>query len=165
MRSMAPSASPLPAPPTPSVARGRLGGLLGLVSVGAAMAWLWGFTVDDALITCRVAWHLARGVGYRFNASGPVVDAVTPLGFAYVLSPFAAAGPLAALSAAKWLGALLVAAAGLLFGASDLLAHLRRLWRGAPVLLGRDGAVGRLGGLGHGDGAGDVLGRRGVGDG
>jgi hypothetical protein len=73
------------------------------------MAWLWGFTVDDALITGRVAWHLARGLGYRFNATGPVVDAVTPLGFAYVLSPFAGAGPLAALSAAKWLGALLVA--------------------------------------------------------
>ena len=106
---MAPSASPPPAPPTPSVARGRLGGLLGLVSVGAAMAWLWGFTVDDALITCRVASHLARGLGYRFNATGPVVDAVTPLGFAYLLAPFAGAGPLGALAAAKWLGALLVA--------------------------------------------------------
>jgi hypothetical protein len=109
MRKMAPSAPPRPSPPTPSVARGTLGGLVGLVSVGAAMAWLWGFTVDDALITCRVASHLARGLGYRFNATGPVVDAVTPLGFAYLLAPFAGSGPLAALAAAKWLGALLVA--------------------------------------------------------
>jgi hypothetical protein len=116
MRSMASSASPLPAPPTPRAARGWLGGLLGLVSVGAAMAWLWGFTVDDALITCRVAWHLARGLGYRFNATGPVVDAVTPLGFAYLLVPFAGKGPLGALAAAKWLGALLVAGSAFCLG-------------------------------------------------
>ncbi len=79
------------------------------------MAWLWGFTVDDALITARVAWHWASGVGYRFNAGGPVVDAVTPLGFVFVLAPFAASGPLAALAAAKWLGAgsVLVAVFGL----------------------------------------------------
>src|SRR3954469_25213304 len=108
MRLMPPSASPLPAPPTPSVARGLLGGLTGLIAMAVAMAWLWGFTVDDALITCRVASHLARGLGYRFNANGPVVDAVTPLGFAYLLSPFAGMGPLGALAAAKWLGALLV---------------------------------------------------------
>jgi len=84
------------------------------------MAWLWGFTVDDALITCRVAAHLAQGLGYRFNVPGPVVDAVTPLGFAYLLAPFAGAGPLAALQAAKWLGALLTALA--VFGVG------RRIW-------------------------------------
>lgn len=84
--------------------------------MSAAMAWLWGFTVDDALITCRVASHLARGLGYRFNATGPVVDAVTPLGFAYMLSPFAGNGPLGALAAAKWLGALLVAGAAFCLG-------------------------------------------------
>lgn len=75
------------------------------------MAWLWGFTVDDALITCRVAFHLARGLGYRFNPAGPVVDAVTPLGFAYMLAPFSGSGPLGGLTAAKWLGALLTAVA------------------------------------------------------
>src|SRR3982750_279592 len=100
------SAPPLPAPPTPSVARGLIGGSTALVTTAVAMAWLWGFTVDDALITCRVAFHLTRGLGYRFNAGGPVVDAVNPLGFAHLLAPFAAAGPLGALVFAKWLGAL-----------------------------------------------------------
>jgi hypothetical protein len=90
-------ALPSPALPTPSAVRGWSGGL--------AAAGL----LDDALITCRVAWHLARGIGYRFNAAGPVVDAVTPLGFANLLAPFAASGPLGALAFAKWLGALSVA--------------------------------------------------------
>jgi len=109
-------ASPWPVPPTPSAARGWLGGLTGSATVALAMAWLWGFTVDDALITGRVASHLARGLGYRFNATGPVVDAVTPLGFAYLLAPLATGGPLAALTAAKWLGALLTALAAFLLG-------------------------------------------------
>ncbi|WP_437616231.1 hypothetical protein WMF20_20880 [Sorangium sp. So ce834] len=65
---------------------------------------LSGFTVDDALITARYAHHLARGLGYRFNAAGPVTDGVTPLGWAFALSPFAAGGPLAALAAAKAIG-------------------------------------------------------------
>ena len=34
------------------------------VSIAGALV-MWGFTVDDALITCRVAWHLARGVVRR----------------------------------------------------------------------------------------------------
>lgn len=66
---------------------------------------MWGFTVDDALIICRVAANIAGGLGYRFNKGGPVVDAVTPLGFAYLLAPAASHGPLAALRFAKWLGA------------------------------------------------------------
>ncbi|WP_437682900.1 hypothetical protein [Sorangium sp. So ce131] len=66
---------------------------------------LSGFTVDDALITARYAHHIARGIGYRFNAAGPVTDGVTPLGWAFVLAPFAAGGPLAALTAAKAIGA------------------------------------------------------------
>src|SRR5260221_4144232 len=106
---MPPRVSSPPAPPTPSAARGMLGGLAGAGAVGIAMAWLWGFTVDDALISCRVAWHLSRGIGYRFNTSGPVVDAVTPLGFANLLAPFARSGPLAALTFSKWLGAVVVA--------------------------------------------------------
>src|SRR5688572_9822626 len=55
---------------------------------------LFGFTVDDALITARYAHHLAIGAGYRFNALGPVTDGVTPLGWALALAPFAHAGPL-----------------------------------------------------------------------
>jgi len=98
----------MPPPPRPSAVRGLLGGLAAVVALGTAMAWLWGFTVDDALITGRVAWHLSRGMGYRFNADGPVVDAVTPLGYALLLAPFASSGPLGALVFAKWLGALAV---------------------------------------------------------
>lgn len=105
-----------PMPPTPSRARGFFGGLAAAGLLGASMAWLWGFTVDDALISCRVATNLARGAGYRFNAEGPVVDAVTPLGWALLLALFAKSGPLAALQAAKWLGALSVALAVLGLG-------------------------------------------------
>ncbi len=113
---MARPASSPPVLPTPGVARGVLGGFWGFGCVVAAIAWLWGFTVDDALITCRVASHLARGLGYRFNATGPVVDAVTPLGFANLLSLFAGPGPLAALVWAKWLGAGFVAVAVSILG-------------------------------------------------
>lgn len=67
---------------------------------------LWGFTVDDALIAPRVAHHLATGAGYRYNLGGRVVDAVTPLGWAFALAPFAASGPLAAFQAARVMGAL-----------------------------------------------------------
>ncbi|MEO7330014.1 MAG: hypothetical protein ABI193_15675, partial [Minicystis sp.] len=62
------------------------------------------FTVDDALISARYAAHLAAGHGYRFNVGGPSTDGVTPLGFPFLLAPFAASGPLAALAAAKILG-------------------------------------------------------------
>lgn len=79
--------------------------LAGISVLAAACAWLWGFTVDDALITARVAKHVALGLGYRFNPHGPVVDAVTPLGFVYLLAPAASRGALAALVFAKWLGA------------------------------------------------------------
>jgi len=77
------------------------------IAVGAAaipLVALLGFSVDDALISARVAAQLASGHGYRFNASGPIVDAVTPLGFAPLLAPFASGGPLAAFTAARVLG-------------------------------------------------------------
>ncbi|RYZ06644.1 MAG: hypothetical protein EOO73_15190 [Myxococcales bacterium] len=104
-----------PAAPSLDPARSLAGGIGAVAALGASMAWLWGFTVDDALITARVASHLASGAGYRFNAGGPVVDAVTPLGFAVLLAPFGGQGPLGALAAAKWLGAgaVLVAVFGL----------------------------------------------------
>jgi hypothetical protein len=66
--------------------------------------WMWGFTVDDALISVRYARHLADGAGYRFNASGPSTDGVTPLPWAFVLAPFAHAGALVVLGRAKALG-------------------------------------------------------------
>ncbi len=64
----------------------------------------WGFTVDDALIAARVAHQWVRGFGYAFNPGGGVVDAVTPLGWAACLAPFAGSSPWHALMAARWIG-------------------------------------------------------------
>lgn len=47
---------------------------------------LRGFTVDDAWIPARYAAHIASGVGYRFNATGPITDGVTPLPFAPLIA-------------------------------------------------------------------------------
>jgi hypothetical protein len=94
--------------------------LTGLVAALPLALLLYGFTVDDALITARVAANLAAGHGYRFNAGGPLVDAVTPLGFAPLLAAFGATDALGMLERARLLGlgAWLVAAAylGALFG-------------------------------------------------
>jgi len=89
-----------------------LGGIL--VAVPAS-AWLWGYTVDDALITARVAVHLAQGLGPRFNPHGPLADAVTPLGYAQLLSLFGQGDVLRTFAVAKCfgLGAWLLAAAWL----------------------------------------------------
>lgn len=111
-----------------------LGGLLGVAVALPLVMWLWGYTVDDALIAARVAAHLASGRGHRFNLGGPIVDAVTPLGWAYVIAPFARSGPLAALGAAKWVGAIswLLAAAWL--GAA-ITRSGRRSVRFVPLLV------------------------------
>lgn len=90
--------------------------LLALACAAVPLAALRGFTVDDALIPARYAAHLAAGLGYRFNAGGPVTDGVTPLGFALLLVPFARGGPLAALAAAKVIGATAWLAAAPLVG-------------------------------------------------
>jgi hypothetical protein len=138
-------------------------GLAALAGAALALgpaAFLWGFSVDDALITARYAANIADGFGYRFNASGPVTDGVTPLGFPYVLAPFAAGGPLAALRAAKVLGIVAwVVAAGALgaaiarssdkparFGALALIAASAPLgaWSGAGMETGVALALGGL---------------------
>jgi hypothetical protein len=84
-----------------------------LLAAIPACAWLWGFSVDDALITARVAANIGRGLGQRFNPHGPVVDAVTPLGYAHFLALFGHGDVLACFLAARSLGlsAWLVAAA------------------------------------------------------
>jgi hypothetical protein len=107
------------------------GGLAALVPA----LLLYGFMVDDALIPARYAAHLARGLGYRFNPGGAVTDGVTPLGYPYLLAPFARGGPLAALAAAKALGV-----AAWTVAAAALAVAVRRAgaspWRfGALVLL------------------------------
>lgn len=86
--------------------------------VAAALAVVFsGFTVDDALITARVAAHLAGGDGYRFNRWGPPVDAVTPLGWANVLAAFGPGTPLEMLGRARWLGLVAWLAAAAILGA------------------------------------------------
>jgi hypothetical protein len=96
--------------------RARWIGALGFASaalLGVAVGW--GFSVDDALISARVAHHLGAGLGYRFNPSGPTVDAVTPLGWAFLLAPWARQSAGQALTAASLSGAAVwVVAAGCL---------------------------------------------------
>lgn len=85
----------------------RAGAALAAVCAAAALGpslALRGFMVDDALITARYAANVASGHGYRLSAGGPVTDGVTPLGFVYLLAPFAGEGPLAAFFAAKVIG-------------------------------------------------------------
>jgi hypothetical protein len=102
--------APVPSPPqSPVAARWSLRLVGPAFLVGAVLALLpalllWGFTVDDALIPARYATHIARGAGYRFNVQGPVTDGVTPLGWAYLLAPFASGGAVGAFAAAKHLG-------------------------------------------------------------
>jgi hypothetical protein len=98
-------------------------------------AWAYfGFTIDDALIPARYAHHVATGHGYRFNVDGPITDGVTPLGFVYLLVPFAKAGPLAALAAARWGGLVTwLVAAGCLGVEVDRVGSSR--WRFAGLAL------------------------------
>jgi hypothetical protein len=111
-----------------------------VATAGAAAAlipalWLYGFTVDDALIPARYAAHLARGLGYRFNAAGPITDGVTPLGFPYLIAPFAAGGPLAALAAAKAMGVAAWTLAAAVLGLAVRRLGTSPLRYGALVLL------------------------------
>ena len=124
----------MPASPRPAI-RAALVASAGALAALLPALFLYGFTVDDALITARYAAHLAQGAGYRFNAGGAVTDGVTPLGFPYLLAPFARGGPLAALAAAKVLGLVAwTSAAAVLALAVDRAAAPARL-RFAALLL------------------------------
>jgi hypothetical protein len=87
-----------------------------LASALPLAAALRGFTVDDAFVTARVASRLSLGEGYRFNAAGPEVDAVTPLGFAHLLAVAGPGSPLVMLERARWVGLLAWLAAALVLG-------------------------------------------------
>ena len=78
--------------------------VLGALAALLPALWMWGFTVDDALISVRYARHLADGLGWRFNAHGPSTDGVTPLPWPLVLAPLARADALVVLARAKGLG-------------------------------------------------------------
>lgn len=79
-------------------------GALGAAVAGIPALWMWGFTVDDALISVRYARHIASGIGWRFNAHGPSTDGVTPLPWPVLLAPFAQADALTVLHRAQALG-------------------------------------------------------------
>jgi len=111
-----------------------VGPLLGILAAGPAVVYFWGFSVDDALIPARYATHVAQGLGYRFNPHGPSTDGVTPLGWAYVLAPFAAQGPLAALAAARVLGTIAWLAAAAALGAAVASVEGTK-WRYASLAL------------------------------
>jgi hypothetical protein len=102
--------------------------LAGVLAAGFGLVAAWGFSVDDALISGRVAWQLALGHGYRFNTGGPSVDCVTPLGWAYLLAPFARGGPERAVWWASVAGAglWLLAAAGLGRWGGEVCSGARR---------------------------------------
>ncbi len=84
---------------------GRLGLAAGLALGAAGLLAAWGYSVDDALISARVAANLNGGFGYRFNPHGEVVDAVTPLGYAYLLRLSLATQTLDVFQWARWAGA------------------------------------------------------------
>ncbi len=77
---------------------------------------MWGFTVDDALISIRYARHLREGAGWVFNPGGPSTDGVTPLPWPLLLAPIAGADAFAALGTVKALGVVAAAATGAIVG-------------------------------------------------
>lgn len=112
----------------------RIGGALlfgGAAAIGVGLAW--GFSVDDALISGRVAHHLATGMGYRFNPSGPAVDAVTPLGWAPLIAPLAGAGAWQAVTRASAAGAIAWVLAAAWLG--RVCAEACRGWRLGAIAL------------------------------
>lgn len=112
-------------------------GLYGSAAAALGAGTAWGFTVDDALISTRVAHQLARGNGYRFNVDGPIVDAVTPLGWAHLVAPFASDGPWRAMTVASVGGAVLwVFAAGWLGIRVAQVCSGARRWLALAVLAG-----------------------------
>ncbi len=78
---------------------------------------MWGFTVDDALISLRYAHHIASGAGYRFDAHGPPTDGVTPLPWAPLVVPLTSGADLvSALERVKAVGVVVWTVAGAALG-------------------------------------------------
>jgi hypothetical protein len=99
-----------------------------LVFAGAAILGaivMWGFTVDDALISIRYARHLAAGLGYRFDAGGPSTDGVTPLPWPFLLAPLAHGDALDVLVRVKVLGVALHAVSAALLARVEAPAKAR----------------------------------------
>lgn len=95
----------------------------GALAAGTVFA-MRGFTVDDAWIPVRYARNWANGLGYRFNADGPISDGVTPLTYVPLLRAFAkGASPEVVLQRARALGAAAWVGAAMRFAWTVL--HLR----------------------------------------
>jgi hypothetical protein len=105
----------------------------GLLAALVPACWMWGFTVDDALISVRYARHLATGLGWRFNAGAASTDGVTPLPWPLILASMARAGDaLAVLGRAQTLGLVAWALTGAIFGDAVGRERAAPLWmRGA----------------------------------
>jgi hypothetical protein len=100
----------------------------------APALWMWGFTVDDALIAVRYSRHLAAGLGWSFNAHGPSTDGVTPLPWPLVLAPLADADALTVLFRAKGLGLALWALTGGVLGGAIGRVIAASAWARAMTL-------------------------------
>src|ERR1700722_14950003 len=108
--------------------------IAGALAAAVPAWWMWGFTVDDALISVRYARHLLAGVGWRFDTQGPVTDGVTPLPWPLLLVPLAGGGALTVLLRAKVLGLLAWVAASAALGAATGRVTGAPRWARAGVL-------------------------------
>src|SRR5579859_3530052 len=115
--------------------RPALLGVAALALAAISTAWMWGFTVDDALIPVRYARHLAAGAGYRFNAGGPATDGVTPLPWPFVLAPFARADALSVLDRARALGVIVWLGAAWRWGVAVAETGSARWVKGAATIV------------------------------
>lgn len=93
------------------------GAAAALAALVGALA-MWGFTVDDALISVRYARNLAAGHGWRFDLGGPPTDGVTPLPWPLFVAPLGRLPPLAALDVLRAAGAVAWVAAASRVGAA-----------------------------------------------
>lgn len=102
------------------------GALLGAACALVPSCLMWGYTVDDALISIRYAHHLATGAGYAFNAGARATDGVTPLPWTFLLAPMSRGDLLDALVRAKVLGVFAWTVAGAALGVK--VGGARRGW-------------------------------------
>jgi hypothetical protein len=109
--------------------------IAGLLAAALPALWMWGFTVDDALIPVRYARHLAAGAGWRFDEGGPSTDGVTPLPWPAMLAPLAGADALVVLARAKAVGLLAWCAAGGALGDAIGRAARAPVWARAGALV------------------------------
>jgi hypothetical protein len=108
--------------------------IAGALAAVIPAVFMWGFTVDDALISVRYARHLVSGAGWRFDAGGAATDGVTPLPWPVILAPLARADALDVLARAKGLGLLVWATAGCALGGAVGSARASPAWMRAGTL-------------------------------